>query len=188
MTLPAVTRTGSRARNWLGVAPDGRPYLPKLTGHDDYRLDLAVRTDWDEFRALTHRALATEEVDVGPLREVLDLVRGRPFEGVPYNAYDWAEPLIASITAEIVDAAHILARLELGAGRLGPAKAATVTGLMADPCNEMLFRDAIEAAHRAGDAGEVNRLSEILRARIDEIDPGCDLEDETVDLLNLIRA
>jgi len=96
--------------------------------------------------------------------------------------------LIAEMIAEVVDAAHILARIQLDAGRLGPAKAATVAGLAADPCNEMLFRDAIEAAHRSGDTDEVNRLTVILRARIDEIDPGCDLEDETVDLLNLIRA
>jgi DNA-binding SARP family transcriptional activator len=178
----------SRARNWLGHALDGRPYLPKLTGHDDYRLDPAIRTDWDDFRTLARHALATEQVDARDLREALDLVRGGPFEGVPNDAYDWAEPLIAEMTAEIVDTAHILARIELDAGRLGPAKAVTVAGLAADPCNEMLFRDAIEAAHRAGDNNEVNRLTTILRARVDEIDPGCDLEDETVDLLNLIRA
>jgi len=185
---PRRNQDVSRARNWLGHAADGRPYLPKLTGHDDYRLDPAVRTDWDNFRSIARHALATEQVDAQDLREALDLVRGRPFEGVPSDAYDWAEPLIAEMTAEIVDTAHILARIELDAGRLGPAKAATVAGLAADPCNEMLFRDAIEAAHRAGDNDEVYRLTTILRRRIDEIDPGCDLEDATVDLLNLIRA
>lgn len=185
---PRRNQDVSRARSWLGSASDGRPYLPKLTGHDDYRLDPAVRTDWDEFRALTRRALETEDVDAGALREALDLVRGRPFEGVSYNAYDWAEPVVSTIVAEIVDAAHILARMELAAGKLGRAKAATIAGLAADSCNEMLFRDAIEAAHRAGDDGEVDRLSEILRARIDEIEPGCDLEDETIELLNLVRT
>jgi nucleoid-associated protein YgaU len=185
---PRRNQDVSRARNWLGHAADGHPYLPKLTGHDDYRLDPAIRTDWDDFRILARHALATEQVDARDLREALDLVRGGPFEGVPSDAYDWAEPLIAEMTAEVVDTAHILARIELDAGRLGLAKAATVAGLAADPCNEMLFRDAIEAAHRAGDNDEVNRLSTILRARVDEIDPGCDLEDETVDLLNLIRA
>lgn len=185
---PRRNQDVSRARNWLGHAPDGRPYLPKLTGHDDYRLDPAIRTDWDDFRILARHALATEQVDARDLRKALDLVRGRPFEGVPGDAYDWAEPLIAEMTAEIVDTAHILARIELDAGKLGLAKAATVAGLAADPCNEMLFRDAIEAAHRAGDNDEVNRLTTILRARIDEIDPGCDLEDETVDLLEVVRG
>jgi hypothetical protein len=55
---PRRNQDVSRARNWLGHAPDGHPYLPKITGHDDYRLDPAIRTDWEDFRFLARRASA----------------------------------------------------------------------------------------------------------------------------------
>ncbi|NMR19219.1 LysM peptidoglycan-binding domain-containing protein [Cellulomonas fimi] len=176
----------SRARSWLGTAPDGSPYLMKLTDHDTYRLDPRVRTDWDDFLTLTGRGLNPDNIDPVALREALRLVRGRPFAGVPYNAYTWAEMLINDMTAQIVDVAHVLARIELDRGDHRAARTAISTGLAIDPCNEQIFRDAIEAAHRAGDTAEVHRLADALRARIDEIDPGCDLEDETLDLLRAV--
>jgi len=186
--VTASTRNAyiSRARAWLGRAPDGTPYLPILTAHDDYRLHPAVRTDWDDFRELL-RAGVQADVDGAPaLRAALDLVRGRPFADAAVGTYDWAEPLVHQMIDQIVDAAHLYAVLVAGDDYRSVREALAIA-LSVDPCNELLHRDAIAAAHRAGDAAEVDRLVAILHHRILDIDPDDEMEDETVELLDRVR-
>lgn len=176
----------SRARAWLGRAPDGTPYLPILTTRDDYRLNPAVRTDWDDFRELL-RAGVQADVDGAPaLRAALDLVRGRPFADAAVGTYDWAEPLVHQMIDQIVDAAHLYAVLVAGDDYRSVREALAIA-LSVDPCNELLHRDAIAAAHRAGDAAEVDRLVAVLRHRILDIDPDDGMEDETAALIDRVR-
>ncbi|MHB1490347.1 MAG: LysM peptidoglycan-binding domain-containing protein, partial [Cellulomonas sp.] len=177
----------SRARTWLGTSTDGHPYLLKVANHDHYRLDPAVHTDWEEFLDLSTRGLGRGPDGATDLRAALALVRGRPFTGAARGAYEWADVLTHEMIDTITDVAHALALVEIDARDFRGARHATAVGLAVDPCNEQLFRDAITAAHNAGDHDEVERLIDKLQARIDAIDPGCDLEDDTVELLETLQ-
>lgn len=187
--VSASTRNAyiSRARAWLGRAPDGAPYLPILTTLHEYRLDPAVRTDWDDFRDLLRAGVQVEANGAPALRAALDLVRGRPFADAAVGTYDWAEPLAHQMIDQIVDAAHLFAVLSAGDDYRSVRKALAIA-LSVDPCNELLHRDAIAAAHRVGDVAEVDRLVALLQHRIIEIDPDDALEEETVELLQHVRA
>ena len=187
--VTASTRNAyiSRARAWLGRAPDGTPYLPILTTLHSYRLHPGVRTDWDDFRDLLRAGVQADTDGAPALRAALDLVRGRPFADAPVGTYDWAEPLAHQMIDQIVDAAHLYAVLE-ARGDYRSVREALAIGLSVDPCNELLHRDAIAAAHRAGDVAEVDRLVAVLRRRVFEIDPDDALEEETVELLEQVRA
>ncbi|MCL3862064.1 LysM peptidoglycan-binding domain-containing protein [Actinotalea sp. K2] len=187
--VTASTRNAyiSRARAWLGRAPDGTPYLPILTTFHSYRLDPAVRTDWDDFRDLLRAGVQADADGAPALRAALDLVRGRPFADAPVGTYDWAEPLAHQMIDQIVDAAHLYAVLEAG-GDYRSVREALAIALSVDPCNELLHRDAIAAAHRAGDVAEVDRLVAVLQHRVFEIDPDDGLEEETVELLVQVRG
>ncbi|MCB2177832.1 MAG: LysM peptidoglycan-binding domain-containing protein [Actinomycetales bacterium] len=177
----------SRARAWLGQAPDGEPYLPLLTARDDYRLHPAVRTDWDDFRELLRAGVDAEADGAPALRAALDLVRGRPFADAAVGTYDWAEPVIHQMIDQIVDAAHLYAAIA-GDGEYRSVQEALAIALGVDPCNELLYRDAIEAAHRVGDSGEVDRLIKRLEQLIREIDPEDGLEPETEQLVRRVRS
>ena len=176
----------SRARAWLGRAPDGTPYLPILTAHDDYRLNPAVRTDWDDFRELLRAGVQADVHGAPALRAALDLVRGRPFADAAVGTYDWAEPLVHQMIDQIVDAAHLYAVLAAGDDYRSVREALAIA-LSVDPCNELLHRDAIAAAHQAGDAAEVDRLVAVLQHRILDIDPDDGVEEETAELLDRVR-
>ena len=176
----------SRARAWLGRAPDGTPYLPILTAHDDYRLHPAVRTDWDDFGDLLREGVQAGLDGASALREAIELVRGRPFADAAVGTYDWAEPLVHQMIDQIVDAAHLYAVLA-AADDYRSVREVLAIALTVDPCNELLHRDAIAAAHRAGDAAEVDRLVAVLQHRILEIDPDDGVEEETADLLDRVR-
>ncbi|MGV8966597.1 MAG: LysM peptidoglycan-binding domain-containing protein [Cellulomonas sp.] len=176
----------SRARSWLGSDRGGQPYLKKVENHDDYRLDPAIKSDWDEFLTLANRGLAQGKDGALDLRAALALVRGRPFLGVPPGTYDWAEALAHEMIDTITDVAHALALISIDAHDYRGAQRAATIGLTANPCNEELFRDAIAAAHYAGDHDEADRLVVSLRTRIEQIDPDSDLEDETIELLELL--
>jgi hypothetical protein len=87
---------------------------------------------------------------------------------------------------QIVDAAHLYAVLA-AADDYRSVREVLAIALTVDPCNELLHRDAIAAAHRAGDAAEVDRLVAVLQHRILEIDPDDGVEEETADLLDRVR-
>jgi hypothetical protein len=66
--------------------------------------------DWADFSALAEHGLAARDAS-GDLREALTLVRGQPFTG----CYHWWLDLAfaETVRAQIVDAAEMLASLEL---------------------------------------------------------------------------
>lgn len=175
--------TISRLRTWLGTDSEGRQYFPKPERHDEYRLAPEVRTDWDDFRDLAAEGLAKDPPDAERLRAALDLVRGRPFEGVQPGAYDWCEEAAITMVENVVDVAHALAIVRLAKGDYLGARHAAAVGLVADPTSELMVRDSIEAAARAGDLPEVERLADLIKRRVLEDDEASDLEDETLAML-----
>ena len=83
----------------------------------------------------------------------------------------------------IVDVAHLLALMRLEAGDFRGAQQAVARGLLAEPCSELLYRDAMKAAIAIGDVAELDRLSGRLRSEITLIDPDETFDDETIELL-----
>lgn len=177
----------SRARRWLGHTPTGDPYLPTVAAEGDYRLHPAVGCDWHDFTVRARRGLEAGEDGTSALAAALGLVRGRPFLGVDPRDYAWAEADTQQMITSIVDVAHVLASIRLQTGDHRRAQNAAVRGLLAEPCSELLYRDALRAASLRGDHDEVARLADRLQAQIERIDPDGGPEDETIELLSVLR-
>jgi DNA-binding SARP family transcriptional activator len=158
--VSASTRdsTVSVARTALG----GPTRLLPAQGHGRekrYQLSDAVDTDWAAFCALHRKGRAVE--DTGPLCAALEMVRGRPFEGViAARTYGWVhtEGHARHIEAEVADAADLAASLLLGAGRALDARWAARRGLLADPYIERLWVRLMEAADLLGESQEIERI------------------------------
>ena len=71
----------------------------------------------------------------------------------------------------IVDTAHVLSGRLLAARDHRAALAVAVHGLVAEPCSELLYDDAIRAANERGDAHEAERLLERMHAQLASLDP-----------------
>jgi DNA-binding SARP family transcriptional activator len=134
-----------RTRRQLGRAPDGREWIEHL-GAGQYALHPDTRVDWHEFDALTQEGMRGR--DAGCLREALRLIRGQPFTGCYHWSLDLA--LIEAVRAQIVDAAEMLAGLELAAGDCAASARAARTGLASDNGAEQLWRALMRAEHAAG--------------------------------------
>ncbi|MBY8889241.1 LysM peptidoglycan-binding domain-containing protein [Streptomyces sp. PTM05] len=172
----------SRLRTWLGTNEAGQDHLPKVATNPDvrYRLATSARCDWLLFQHLA--ATGTDD----SLRAALELVRGRPFAGVPARHYVWAEPLIQEMIAAIVDAAA-----DLGASRLemcDPRGAlwAASKGLDAAPEMEVLHRIAFRAHHALGDHQGLERAIQRLENLL--FDLQTDMDNETSGLLHQLAT
>jgi DNA-binding SARP family transcriptional activator len=174
----------SRARQWLGKGPDGEPYLPLVADGGSYRLRPEVSCDWHDFVRFSQLGLESGAPGATALSAALDLVRGRPFLGVDPATYTWAEADIQEMICAIVDVAHVLAEMRLEAGDFRGAQQAAARGMLAEPCSELLYRDAMKAAIATGDVDELERLSSRLRSEITLIDPDETFDDETIELLS----
>jgi DNA-binding SARP family transcriptional activator len=115
------------------------------------------------------------------LVEALELVSGRPFDGVSERHYAWAEPIRQEMTAAVVDVAHEVARRALVSGDVATARRAALTGRSVDPINELLWRDALRAEYVAGNREAQRRLTGQLLALAEDLD--IDLEFATEQLL-----
>jgi DNA-binding SARP family transcriptional activator len=182
--VSASTRdsTVSVARTALG----GPTRLLPAQGHGRekrYQLSDAVGTDWAAFCALHRTGRAAE--DTGPLCAALELVRGRPFEGViAARTYGWVhlEGHARHIEAEVADAADLAASLLLAAGRALDARWAARRGLLADPYIERLWVRLMEAADTLGESQEIERI-------MDEMDVVLELDGDFSGLHpNTLRA
>ncbi len=177
----------SRARQWLGRDPEGRPYLPLVADEGEYRLLADIDCDWYEFVRAARAALAQSSPD--GLEAALAVVRGRPFQGIDPTSYVWAEADAQDMVAVIVDVAHVAAVLRLGAGDAAGAARAAARGLLVEPGSEKLHRDAIRAALRRGDAREVDRAVTRMAAAFESLELDEDeLMPETVALLQEART
>jgi DNA-binding SARP family transcriptional activator len=139
-----------RTRRQLGRAPDGREWIQHL-GAGQYALHPRAKFDWADFEELSERGLG--ERDPGRLREALALIRGKPFTGCYYWWLDLA--FTETVRAQIVDAAEMLAELELAAGDPSASARAARTGLAGDAAAEQLWRAVMRAEHAAGNLAGV---------------------------------
>lgn len=160
----------SRTRQWLGRTPDGHAHLPLVGDEAAYRLLPVVGCDWHDFVRHALAGLATEPVDSAELTAALQLVRGRPFQGIDPSSYAWAEPDVQDIVSTVVDVAHVLAGRALEDGDAPAAARAAARGLLAEPGSETLHRDAIRAALLRGDRTDVERAVERMHAAFEALD------------------
>jgi DNA-binding SARP family transcriptional activator len=177
------------ARTALGGGEDGSPRLPHA--HNGvYRLDPSIGLDWTRFQALAARGFAAGEDGAEDLRDALELVRGRPFEGARPRTYGWAEldeaPAMAST---IVDVADRLADLCLREGDHSGAAWAARRGLATAPYDERLYRRLMLAADQAGNPAGVEAVMDELLRRLDddELEPYDSLHTTTRELYERLR-
>ncbi|WP_369370324.1 LysM peptidoglycan-binding domain-containing protein [Promicromonospora sp. Populi] len=178
----------SRARRWLGTDPSGHEHLPRYWSTDDggqadlesagYRLR-GVRTDWHLFCDLVGPDLS--QTPTPDLLAALDMVRGRPFEGVPLRKYAWAEQLMHTISSGVVDVSHEVARRALLAGDVAMARHASQVGRLADPVDERSWRNGIRAEIASGRRDAVGRLVDRLRDHLEQL--SMEPEPDTEELL-----
>lgn len=178
----------SRARRWLGTDANGFEYLPRYWSADDggqadlesagYRLR-GVRTDWHSFCDLVGPDLT--QTPTPDLLAALDLVRGRPFEGVALRKYVWAEQLMHTISSGVVDVSHEVARRALLAGDVAMARHASQVGRLADPVDERSWRNGIRAEIASGRRDAVGRLVDRLRDHLEQL--AMEPEPDTEELL-----
>jgi nucleoid-associated protein YgaU/DNA-binding SARP family transcriptional activator len=175
MAPSSLHSTASVARRSLGQARDGGDHLPK--GHGRLVLANTVGTDWDRFVRLADSGQASH------WRAAMELVRGRPFDGL--RASDWPilEGLSAAIEASVVDVATRLASECLAARDPAGAEWAARRGLLVSPYDERLYRMLLRAADLAGNpAGVEAVMSELLHLVADGVEPFDSIHPETTDL------
>jgi DNA-binding SARP family transcriptional activator len=146
--------TASAARRALGQSKGGDDHLPR--GGRRLCLSDTVRTDVDRFAAIV------ADRDPGGWVEALDLVRGRPFEGL--SLADWAvlDGTHAYVESMVVDTALRAAALFLRRGRGEEAEWVVRRALRVSPYDERLYRALLWAADVMG-----NRVG--LRATLEEL-------------------
>lgn len=179
----------SRLRTLLGTATDGTKYLPAIATTDDarYRFANQVTSDWQLFQDLAAKGAASSGDHADDLlRAALDMVRGRPFSGVPPRKYVWAEHLAQDMIAAIVDAAATLGERRLALADPRGALWATTKGLDVAPEAEHLYRINFRAHHALGDHEGLERAAGQLERLCDAL--GSDMEDATVELLRSLLA
>jgi nucleoid-associated protein YgaU len=177
-------RIDSQTRNSLVYRTRQRvgPGVLPVVGPDGiYRLGPTARSDWTEFRTLTHRGLSAGRAEADDLQAALNLVRDRPFLGIHDQDYTWAEHDIQHMISTIGDVAHVLARMYFESGDFRTSLEAATKGLRADPCSDTLATDALNAASEIGSPEEVARLGARLSAAALDIDPDADVPRLTID-------
>jgi DNA-binding SARP family transcriptional activator len=139
-----------RTRRQLGRTPDGREWIEHL-GAGQYALHPDAKFDWADFEELSERGIGDR--DLACLRQAMTLIRGKPFTG----CYHWWLDLAftETVRAQIVDAAELLAELELTAGDPSASARAARTGLAGDVAAEQLWRALMRAEHAAGNLAGV---------------------------------
>lgn len=155
-----------RTRRQLGRAPDRREWIEHLGG-GQYALHPDARFDWHEFDQLTTDGMRSRDAE--KLRHALGLIRGRPFTGCYYWWLDLATT--ESVRAQIVDAADVLAALEIASGDPAAAARAARIGLTGDVAAEQLWRALMRAEHAAGNLSGVREAWNRCLDAISEIAP-----------------
>jgi DNA-binding SARP family transcriptional activator len=127
-----------------------------------------VGTDWARFVRLA------EDEDPDAWVAALDLVRGRPFDGL--RASDWTilEGIAPAIEASVVDVAGRCSAAALERGDARRSSWAARQGLKVSPYDERLYRMLMRAADLAGNVAGVEAvMAELLTLVADDVEP-CD--------------
>jgi DNA-binding SARP family transcriptional activator len=175
MAPSSLHSTASVARRALGRSSDGIDHLPR--SHGRLALSPTVVTDWDRFVELA------ESSDVEQWRSALDLVRGRPFEGLRSSDWPILEGIGPAIEAAVVDLSGRLAGSYLAAGDPSGAEWSARRGLVVSPYDERLYRMLLRAADLAGNpAGVEAVMAELVRLVADGVEPFDSVHPSTIDL------
>jgi hypothetical protein len=120
----------SELRQWVGAE-----HLPESSAKEGYLL-LDIDVDWATFLSLSRQADTSSGADAIALRtDALALVRGRPFEDVLHDGFDWVEAehldsqmagaiaaCVVNLATDLLEAKNFAAALEAAwAGRRGAA-------------------------------------------------------------------
>lgn len=176
----------SRARRFLGTAPDGSKLFPSARREGTarhYRLHGHMYSDWTHFQSLIAGGVNT--TPTANLEAALRLVRGRPLATIPAGMWRWAHEWREEAIATIVDTAHDLAVRRMSHGDIDGARWAVRQGRSVDELTEILARDEIRLERTAGNHSRVQRLAEqiVQVAHENRVDP----DPETIELLHEIR-
>ncbi len=122
-----------------------------------YRIGADVACDWDRFRALTVPSASPDQ-----LHAALELVRGRPFTGVPANSFGWvfSELLVSEMEVAIAEVSRRLSRELVALKAIPDASWAIQQGLRAVPTDFGLWELRLSIA-------ELEGRSELARAQRD---------------------
>jgi len=164
MAPSSLHSTASVARRSLGSSRDGSDHLPKAHG----RLAVAptVGTDWVRFQRLA------DSEDPAQWRAALELVRGRPFDGIRSTDWSILDGTGPAIESAVVDLSGRLAGERLRAGDPRGAEWSARRGLLVSPYDERLYRMLMRAADAAGNPGGVeSAMCDLVRVVADEIEP-----------------
>ncbi len=175
MAPASLHSTASAARRALGTTSSGVDHLPR--SHGSLSLGPGVTTDWDSFVALSRSD------DPQAWRRAIELIRGRPFEGL--RAADWAilEGISAMIEAEVVDLASRYSEWCLSSRNAADAEWSVRHGLMVSPYDERLYRLLMRAADVAGNpAGVEAVMKELVHLVAEDIEPFDAVHPETFEL------
>lgn len=163
-----ISQRLSRTRAWLGYAIDGQPYLPIKTRGSAYALHPLVTTDWHELLELIGADITTTPLT--DLTAALELVRDRPFIGVPDRDIPWAEELRTEMTQTIADLAHVTASRAMAERNYPVARAAIAKGRRIDDVSQDLWADAIELELLTGHTAKAHDLADELTTWADDAD------------------
>ena len=175
MAPSSLHSTASVARRALGKNARGEDHLPR--SHGRLALSSSVSSDWARFETLAG-AEALED-----RRSALELIRGRPFEGL--RSSDWVilEGIGPGIEAFVVDLSGRVAGGYLAAGDPDGAAWAARKGLLVSPYDERLYRMLMRAADLAGNpAGVESAIAELVQLVADDVEPFDSIHPATIDL------
>jgi len=179
MASASLHSTASAARRSLGVSISGEDHLPRA--HGRLSLGPSVRSDWNRFAELAAR------VEPESWRQALELIRGRPFEGL--RAPDWVllEGIAANVEAVVVDLASRYSEHRLSVDDPGGAEWSARKGLQVSAYDERLYRILLRAADAAGNpAGVESVMTELVRLVADDVEPFDAVHPETLDLYRVL--
>jgi hypothetical protein len=179
MAAASLHSTASAARRSLGVSISGEDHLPRA--HGRLCLGRSVGSDWSRFVELSDRT------DPASWRKALELIRGRPFEGL--RAPDWVllEGIAANVEASVVDLASRNAEYCLSVGDPAGAEWSARQGLLVSVYDERLYRLLLRAADAAGNpAGVESVMAELVRLVADDVEPYDAVHPETLDLYRVL--
>jgi hypothetical protein len=161
------TRNSLIYRTRQRVGPEN---LPPVAADGHYRLGPAVTSDWGEFQLLVRDGYAAGPNGVDDLNRALNLVRDRPLCGQAGGEYSWAEHNTQEMISAVVDAAHVVSTSLIDLGEHRGALSAATRGMLAEPCSESLYDDAIRAARANGDFNRAELLTASLHVQLEAID------------------
>jgi hypothetical protein len=132
----------------------GADYLPSAGG-SGYRLSWLVTSDWEGFTQMS-----AKENDLPSRLYALELIRGRPFEGIPPGTYGWvfSELWISQIETAIATVTLAVGTECLETDLLDEADRAVRQGLLAVPYDLGLWELRLQVAAAIGP-------SELARAK-----------------------